>query len=521
MSWSVLQSFKGQDSGAGTITATPGSSLTSGSKLIAAVQVLNTTGGTSVTVTGVSDDSSNSFTRVRNAGAGGYPEDYPDGGFWLNCYVYVLDTPAGDAGTTPEITVTLSGSGAIGRVLIQEVSGLAAGTAALDGIPAGAGGSNYWSSSDYSAVMPYYVTSAAGEYLMMLYADRDHTWTAPSGWTADSNSVNSDSTYGNLAVAYKSSAGALESGTWTVAAGGVQSNWGLIAIAFRLAGNGVTVTPPGTIAYQSSAITTTAQPFAYADPQITSTTAGAQTSGAAVPTVNQNVYGAISGETQSLTAYSPHNWSVTANITDPGGLSSSVHCFPNVGWYYDGILWQNAWSQWYTGWNVTMPENNDELVVSACYDLWPDSGDGIHMNEVMFHYSLINRGGGTYQYTDVQFGGYYIGAQYIPVTYWGVLTGGQTVYFNQMDGYGNLHSSSAGWVSLYEAWTWLTTHVNADTGEPFLLPGTAVGVSTGFSAGFEFCNTGGVNETAAYNDFWCYVIPAPAGHAGASRRMRR
>jgi len=198
MAWSVLQSAS-----ASTTSVTFGSNLSSGTKLIAYCG--SVTFQAIPAPTAVKDGSNNAFTEVAVTTGTAGPSS-----FWPNLSVWVLDTPAGDVGTAPTITVTWSGSPANTAVLVQEVSGLAAGTG-IDGT-AGLFGSGATSSSQSQ---PAYSSSASNEFLISAGCwDGVNQSAALSGYTLDANSIQPSGSE-QLAVGYANSTGGAESGTWT------------------------------------------------------------------------------------------------------------------------------------------------------------------------------------------------------------------------------------------------------------------------------------------------------------------
>lgn len=219
MAYSVLQSASAvQTPAAGTVAATFPNNVISGSKII-----VFCTNDAATTITSAADGASNAWTSISSGsllnGAGG-------GHFRL----WALDTPAGDVGTKPTITVTLSDSLSKSAVLIQEVSGLLAGntTAMLDGTPVavvGTGGASTGS--------PVYSSTAAGEYLIACFGDNGGptTYTKPTGTTDDTHSVNGNST-DDVAIAWKDSTNGTETGSWALSG---TSDWVAILVAFKLA----------------------------------------------------------------------------------------------------------------------------------------------------------------------------------------------------------------------------------------------------------------------------------------------
>ena len=214
MTWNRLQSASTTASGVTSLTITYGSNLSSGSVLLAYPNAWHST------VSGVSDASSNAFTKVTSV---------QDGGAVTELGLWELSTPSGDVGTAPGITATMGASGYM-ALLVQEVSGIqtaadgTAGTASSAG-PAG-------------AVSPSYSSTAAGEYLVSAYADNQPSASAPTlnnatGWTQDANNVGAS---GNVTVnaAYKNSTNGAEADGWTGTAAGTVNETALM-VAFKLA----------------------------------------------------------------------------------------------------------------------------------------------------------------------------------------------------------------------------------------------------------------------------------------------
>lgn len=213
MGWSVVQSAKktATATAATTGAATFGTNLSFGTKIIMAVTV------PFGTVTGVSDGT-HALTLIGRKTA------------TCDVSLWAMDTPAGDVGTQPTITATISGSTQSSLVL-QEVSGLLAGntTAMADGTL----GSNSGTGNSGSTGSPSYTSTASNEYLVSAYGDDGGplTWTKPSALTADTNSVNTNS-YANSALAYGNSTNGTEAGSWALA--GTSANWATLLVAFKL-----------------------------------------------------------------------------------------------------------------------------------------------------------------------------------------------------------------------------------------------------------------------------------------------
>jgi hypothetical protein len=229
VAYSVLQSAAGTAVALSASATYATANLTAGTKLTAAVA----NSGNANPASTVKDGAGNSFTKIaaqalNNSSASG------------ELSLWAIDTPAGDAGTKPVITVTLSGTGTPDvAILIQEVSGLATGNtlaAMIDGTAgtgSGTGGASTGS--------PSYTSTAAGEYLAAVYGDNGgpETWTKPSGTTSDASSINSSS-LDDLAIAWKDSANGAEAGSWALT--GTGTPWATILVAFRLATAATAVT---------------------------------------------------------------------------------------------------------------------------------------------------------------------------------------------------------------------------------------------------------------------------------------
>jgi hypothetical protein len=199
VAWSRVQSKSTFAASGTSLGVAYGSALTAGTKLIALVM----TDGT--TTSGVKDAAGNAFAKVGSV----------SGTNTADLSLWALDTPAGDAGALPVITATFAGASNGCALVIQEVSGLLAGGTGADGTA----GTETISSGNTSS--PSYSSTAANEYLVACYGDdglsQAITWTAPPGYTADPNSVNTQGD-ANAAISYKNSTGGAESGNYTQSA---------------------------------------------------------------------------------------------------------------------------------------------------------------------------------------------------------------------------------------------------------------------------------------------------------------
>ena len=220
MTWSVIQSASGSAFST-SVSATYGTNLSSGTKIVAVVA-----SSFSNAPTGVHDGASNALTLLGSKATS-----------TGSCWLYAMDTPAGDVGTKPTITAALSGSNGQ-SIVILEVSGLAAGntTAMIDGTPGTLSGTTQNPGS------PTYSSAASGEYLVCIFGNGNTgvSVTAPDGtWTLDPNNAGSQS---RASIEYKSSTGGAETGGFNSTGTG---GWADLMVAFKLAGGGSTTSSGG------------------------------------------------------------------------------------------------------------------------------------------------------------------------------------------------------------------------------------------------------------------------------------
>lgn len=226
MAWSRLQSAS-NTAGSGNVSATLGTNLTSGSKIICAVSVSASTGGAgNDDLTSVTDTASNALTKL-------VALFHTSGAAWL--YLLAMDTPAGDVGGTTTLTANWNSGAAANfgiTILAQEVSGLLTGntSAMLDGTPA-----TNNATSTGPATTGSYSSTASNEYLVAVYGDPGYgvTVTNSAGYTADANNVNASSS-ATLMFDYKNSGNTAESASFTLSG---SADWATILAAFQLGGN--------------------------------------------------------------------------------------------------------------------------------------------------------------------------------------------------------------------------------------------------------------------------------------------
>lgn len=225
MAWSVLQS--GGTASDGMPTVTYSSNLSAGTKLIAVVTVGDGT------TTAVQDNSSNAFTKVAAIGLNNATSTG-------EVSLWAVDTPAGDVGTKPTISISRGTNNGGNALVVQEVSGLATGNtlAMIDGTAV----TNFGSGT--SGTCSAYSTSAASEYLVACIGTEEQAGgavTGPTGsttYTQDAHSQNNTG-FATAIPAYGNSTGGAETATFTLPS----QSWGTIFAAFKLSGPAVTSGP--------------------------------------------------------------------------------------------------------------------------------------------------------------------------------------------------------------------------------------------------------------------------------------
>lgn len=227
-SWNVLQAAA-TESASGLATSLAATfttaNLTAGTKIIAAYGFSSST--TSPVITTVRDGALNNLTQL------GFLYDTTD---VVGAALYAMDTPAGDVGTKPTITLTISSAGMHASALILEVEGLAAGNtlAMLDGGALAVSTHGSTSPMDSAA----YSSTAAGEMLLAVFADNGGPMVIAEPWaTLSPSSVNNNS-FADILAAYKDTANTAEGGTgtrWSYSSG-TQTQWATLLTAFRAAG---------------------------------------------------------------------------------------------------------------------------------------------------------------------------------------------------------------------------------------------------------------------------------------------
>jgi hypothetical protein len=192
------------------------------------------------------------------------------------------------------------------------------------------------------------------------------------------------------------------------------------------------------------------------------------------PIVNQDAWGAIPGETQTLYANSPGDWQVI-NSTRAG--NTAITSYPNAGAFYNEQL-VSSFPQITSSWTDVLPTGPGTQGWAA-YDLWFNNW----ANEVMIQHDFIPSSVrcGSYVATNIQFGG----SNGVPVHSWNLCLYGSEIIWQSPD---NMPSGS---VDIKQMITWLENngHLKANS------------TVTALSAGFEIASTGGVPEAWKYTSF--------------------
>ncbi len=228
MAWSRLQSVRATAASGNNVATFTTANLSSGTKLIAAISVKSTS---TDPVTSIKDASLNAFTRLGGVNNSILTQ-------WLE--LWCMDTPAGDVGTKPAVTATLT-TNTNSSMLIQEISGLAVGqtTAVLDGATVGTANN----SSVGPATTGSYSSTAVNEYLVAIMGDTGFsvTVTNSAGYTGDANDLSASSS-DSIVINYKNSTNAAESASFTLSA---TDQWCTLLTAFKIAtGHQIPVVAP-------------------------------------------------------------------------------------------------------------------------------------------------------------------------------------------------------------------------------------------------------------------------------------
>ena len=199
------------------------------------------------------------------------------------------------------------------------------------------------------------------------------------------------------------------------------------------------------------------------------------------PYVDQDMWAAQPGQTQTLSANSPGDWQVVSNT--PAGHGGSVTTFPDTGAAFNEAR-LSSYSSITSSFSETMP-HNARTSAWAAYDLWFNKWN----DEVMIQNDFTSQGPCTYAAV-AQFGG----SNGVPVQSWGLCTfGSERVWQLVANGTkagdsGATINEPSGSVDIKAMVQWLE-----NSSAPDALPANST--ITGLSYGWEICSTGGQPET--------------------------
>jgi hypothetical protein len=203
------------------------------------------------------------------------------------------------------------------------------------------------------------------------------------------------------------------------------------------------------------------------------------------PYVDNDLWGPVAGETQSISANSPGDWQVV-NST-PAGHGGSVTSFPDTGAAY-GEQPVSAFTSIVSSFTESMPHNSGTSAWAA-YDLWFNNW----ADEVMIQHDFTSQFPCTFAAVQ-QFGG----SNGVPVQTWGLCVFGSEKVW-QLTAPGTLAggqndysvTESSGSVDVRQMITWMEGH-------GLLPPASTI---TNLSYGFEICSTGGQPETFTVSSY--------------------
>jgi hypothetical protein len=206
------------------------------------------------------------------------------------------------------------------------------------------------------------------------------------------------------------------------------------------------------------------------------------------PEVDTNMWNPISGASETLTATSPSNWNVVANM--PAGNTGVVAYSNSWARDYQGTV--DSYSKIVQTTAETMP-HNAATSGWAMDDNWFNNWG----NEVMIQYDFTQNGdcGSTEVVDNVMFNGqaWHLCDFASP----GDASSG-TVAWKLGASEATRQSESSGTIDLLAMTKWLETHTSPITGHTYL---PAASTWTALSSGWEICSTGGQNETFTMSNF--------------------
>jgi hypothetical protein len=199
------------------------------------------------------------------------------------------------------------------------------------------------------------------------------------------------------------------------------------------------------------------------------------------PWVSQNVWGGVPGGTQKLTAFSPTNWNVVAQVPASHDSDGGIVSYPDTGFWMGnntGTTPVSSFTSITSSWDVTLPTSSVNAGWAA-YDLWFNNW----ADEVMIR-------------TDVVAPSAYDSSNPVAVVTFGGIPwhlqnfGSERVWTPGTDDAHKINIPS-GSVDVQAILTWMMGHGQ--------LPASSVWTAASF--GFEIARTGGTNQTYTVNDF--------------------
>lgn len=213
------------------------------------------------------------------------------------------------------------------------------------------------------------------------------------------------------------------------------------------------------------------------------------TGASGAPYVDQNVWGPIRGQTQTLSANSTGDWQVVSQV--PAG-NTAVTAFPNTGAPF-GEAPLSSFSTIVASFSETMPHTAGTSAW-ATYDLWLNNWS----YEVMIQHDFV--GNGPCEFVEVaNFGG----SKRVPPRLWGLCVYGSVLIWKlaapgSAVGTSKTINESSGSVDIKSMIAWLVTH-GYMTADPTI---------TNLSYGWEICSTSGVKQTFRLSDYSLSATPA-------------
>ena len=196
---------------------------------------------------------------------------------------------------------------------------------------------------------------------------------------------------------------------------------------------------------------------------------------------NQN---APSDGSQTVTAYNPGDWNVTA--TYPAG-NGSVEAYPDTQQLIDDSSGNGPalteFSSFTSDFSETMPDNSG-TIAEAAYDIWTN-----YTADIMVWTDTVGRcNAGSFGSTTLATG-VSIGGQIYDVYRYGA-AGGEIIFVLEgSGGAGACAQQSSGTVDVLGVLNWVNTHV------------TAITHVNQVNFGWELCSTGGTDETFTMNSY--------------------